>query len=216
MVNRTYLWVIFSITLVMMIASGVGLIYFYPRQQEAEPAPVAAVETADEDTEHTKAAEPAASEPAVEEEETAKPDAEQEPAAAEEPSQSESEPVVSQPEEESTTVSTEPAESVVVSEVEAEPESAQSVTDTVETQETPVPDYYYWVSAAETATVNDAEKIQFELSNYEIQTTIRSDGDRYEVLIGPYTDIDESEYIADRIEQFAFIDTVNIKITMNR
>lgn len=215
MVNRTYLWVIFSITLVMMIASGVGLIYFYPRQQEEEAAPVATVESA-EHAETAKTDEPAVTESAGQEEETSKPaDAEQESAAAE-PSQSESEPVVSEPKEESTTVSTEPADSVVVSEVESEPESTQAVTEAVETPETPVPDYYYWISVAETATVNDAEKIQFELSNYEIQTIIRSEGGRYEVLIGPYTDIDESEYVADRIEQFAFIDKVNIKITMNR
>ena len=210
MVNRTYLWVIFSITLVMMIASGAGLICFYPRQQEEEAAPVAAVEST-EHTETAKADEPAVSEESAgQEEETSKPDVEQEPA------QSESEPVVSEPVEENTDVSIEPAESVVVSEVESEPESTQAVTEAVETPETPVPDYYYWVSVAETATVNDAEKIQFELSNYEIQTIIRSEGGRYEVLIGPYTDIDESEYIADRIEQFAFIDNVNIKITMNR
>ncbi|MGM0432283.1 MAG: SPOR domain-containing protein, partial [Spirochaetota bacterium] len=77
-------------------------------------------------------------------------------------------------------------------------------------------EYYYWVIAASVSEVEQAQQIIEQLEEYDLETRIHSFNDTYEVRIGPYEEVEEAEFEASRVDAFDFIDSVRVKIVLNR
>jgi cell division protein FtsN len=187
MTNRTFLWILFAISLFALILSGIGMIYFTSRDAKT---PIAADDSV---VPETPQIETAPNPPPVSPKE-------------EEPSPPEiQEPVQEEP--------AEPVQEPPAPPVEPKPSlPAEKPADKGLAEK----EYYYWLLAASTKTLEEAEVIATELNEYDLGARINTQGQLYEVRIGPYDAVEEAEFASERVAAFDFIESVQIKIILNR
>jgi cell division protein FtsN len=175
MKSRTFLWILIVISLVALIGSGAGLLWYYqlPDAQQVAQKP-----------DRPEVEPPVLPEPAPPEEEQPAEPAPPEPSVDPEP-----EPV---------------------------PEPAPEQTRSPGEDELEQKDFYYWIITGVYTAHEDAEALVSELDSYDLPARIHVQGGQYEVRVGPYDAVEEAEFTASRVETLDFIETVRIKIILNR
>ena len=177
MANRTFTWVLFTLALIMTLATGAALVYFYPKQASQE-RPVRLEQSQEE--------------PVATEQQAVEP-----------------EPVVTDSEPETVTPEVQEQQQVADSQ-EPQPE-AEPVRMVF-----PDADVYYWLQTPAGSDQAGLEEKKRQLATFEIASRLQSDSEGSFLQIGPYLSIEAAEFSKERIEQFSFIEQVDVTIEINR